>query len=57
MNIEDLTAEQKEKAKGLKTPEEMLEFAKSEGIELSEEQLEDIAGDGHHVGSKFIWED
>ena len=36
MNIEDLTAEQKEKAKGLKTPEEMLEFAKSEGIELSE---------------------
>ncbi|MBR1828367.1 MAG: hypothetical protein IJ781_02485 [Atopobiaceae bacterium] len=57
MNIEDLTAEQKEKAKGLKTPEEMLEFAKSEGIELSEEQLEDIAGGGHHVGSKFIWED
>ena len=58
MKIEDLTPEQKERAKGLKTPEEILEFVKAEGLELDDEQLEDIAGGGPRIGSrKFIWED
>ena len=57
MKIEALTPEQKERAKGLKTPEEILEFAKAEGLELDDEQLDEIAGGGHHVGNKFIWED
>ncbi|MBR3224283.1 MAG: Nif11-like leader peptide family natural product precursor [Atopobiaceae bacterium] len=44
MNFEDLTAEQKEKAKACKTPEEVLELAKEEGIELTDEQLESVSG-------------
>ena len=41
MNFEDLTTEQKEKAISCKTPEEVLELAKQEGIELTDEQLEE----------------
>ena len=41
-----LTDEQREAARALKTPEEMLEFAKAGGIELTPEQLESISG-GH----------
>ena len=26
-------------------------------LELDDEQLDEIAGGGHHVGNKFIWED
>ncbi|MBQ9007325.1 MAG: hypothetical protein IJ092_13295 [Atopobiaceae bacterium] len=44
MNYEDLTPEQQEKAKAIETPEEVLAFAKEEGIELTDEQLEDVAG-------------
>ena len=44
MNYEDLTPEQQEKAAACKTPEDVLAFAKSEGFELTDEQLEDIAG-------------
>ena len=44
MNYEDLTPEQIEKAKTCKTPEEILALAKQEGYELSDEQLEQIAG-------------
>ena len=62
MKFDDLTPEQKEKAKGLKTPEEILEFVKAEGFELEDEQLDKIAGavvlPGTQPGdSKFIWED
>lgn len=46
MNFEDLTPEQKEKAIACKTPEEMLELAKEEGLELSDEQLEAVSGGG-----------
>jgi hypothetical protein len=44
MNFEDLTPELQEKAKACKSPEELLALAKREGIELSDEQLEGIAG-------------
>ena len=41
---ESLTEEQKEKAKDLKTVEEMTEFAAKEGIELPDEMLDSVAG-------------
>lgn len=44
-NIYDgLTEEQKAKAKACRTPEELVNLAKSEGVELTDEQLEGIAG-------------
>ncbi|MBR3225302.1 MAG: Nif11 family protein [Atopobiaceae bacterium] len=46
MRFEDLTTRQKEKAIACKTPEELLAFAKEEGYELTDEQLEQIAGGG-----------
>lgn len=42
--INSLTDDQRERAKGIKSPEELLEFAKDEGMALSDEQLEDVAG-------------
>ena len=39
-----LTDEQREAARSLKTPEEMLAFAQDQGIELTTEQIEEIAG-------------
>ena len=42
--FEGLTDEQKARAKDLSSPEEMFEFAKEEGIELPDDQLEAIAG-------------
>ena len=44
MNIDDLSPELKEKARACKTTEDLLELAKSEGIELSDEQLEKVSG-------------
>lgn len=44
MEYKNLTEEQKERAMALKSPEEMLEFAKNEGIEITDEQLEGVAG-------------
>ena len=44
MNFDELTEEQKVKAKACKTPEEMLELASKEGHELSIDELEDAAG-------------
>lgn len=44
MMFEDLSPELQEKAIACKTPEELLELAKSEGKELSEEELEAING-------------
>ena len=44
MDFKNLTPEQLEKAKACTTPEELLALAKEEGYELSEEQLEGIAG-------------
>lgn len=50
MNFEDLTTEQKEKAIACKTPEEVLALAKEEGIKLTDEELQAVAGGGD-------WED
>jgi organic hydroperoxide reductase OsmC/OhrA len=44
MNFEDLTPEQQEKARACKTPEEMLELAKAACYELSDAELDGIAG-------------
>ena len=44
MDFENLTPEQKEKAKACKTSEEMLALAKEEGYELNDDELEAVAG-------------
>lgn len=44
MKYENLTPEQQEKARACKTPEDMLALAKSEGYELTDEQLDEISG-------------
>ena len=44
MKLEDLTPELQERLKKCETPEELMGLVKEEGIELTEEQLEDIAG-------------
>jgi len=41
---EQMTPEQMEKARACKTTDELIELAKSEGIELNEEQLEALTG-------------
>ena len=42
--IEGLSEEQKAKALACKTPEEMLEFAREEGFDLADEELEAVTG-------------
>ena len=44
MDLEKLTDDQKAKARACKTPEEMLDMAREEGYELSDEQLEAVSG-------------
>jgi hypothetical protein len=44
MNYNDLSPELREKAKACTSPEEVLELAKNEGYELSDEELADISG-------------
>lgn len=44
MNLDDITPEMREKAKECKSTEELLELARQEGYELSDEQLENVAG-------------
>ena len=51
MKFEDLTPEQIEQAKKCETPEERMAFIEENGIELSDEQLEDIAGGDAGSGS------
>ena len=42
MNFEELTEDQKARARACKSPEELLELAKSEGVELGDEELEAV---------------
>ena len=44
MSLQRVTPELKAKALACETPEEMLALAKEEGYELSDEQLDSIAG-------------
>ena len=44
MEFDELSEDLKERAKACKTPEEVLALAKEEGIELADEQLEQVAG-------------
>ena len=44
MNFEDLAPELQKKAKACATPEELLALAKTEGYELSDAELEQVAG-------------
>lgn len=44
MEFKDLTPEQREKAKTCTSPEELLAFAQAEGFDLSDEQIEAVAG-------------
>lgn len=59
MDFNELSPELQEKAKSCKTPEEMLALAKEEGYELSDSELEAIAGgtwhgcDDHTCGVPF----
>ena len=44
MDFSDLTPEQQEKARACTSKDELVELAKSEGVELTDEQLEQISG-------------
>lgn len=44
MDFEDLTPEVLKSAKACTTPEELIELARREGYELTDEQLESFAG-------------
>ena len=44
MNFDDLSAETKAKLLECKSPEDVLELARSEGIDLTDEQIEGISG-------------
>ena len=44
MEFNDLTDEQKSRVKACKTAEELVALAEAEGVELSDEQLNSIAG-------------
>ena len=46
MNFDDLTDEQKAQARACSTPEELINLAKTAGHELSDDELERIAGSG-----------
>jgi len=47
---ENLTNEQKEKAKACNTVDELTRFAAQEGIELTDELLETVSGGGSTLG-------
>ena len=43
-SFNDLTPEQMEKARACKSSDELIELAKSEGVELTDDQLDAISG-------------
>ena len=48
--FDDISEETKARAIACKTPEEILELAKSEGVELSLEELDSVSGGGFWSG-------
>ena len=56
MNFEDLkNPELQEKLKACKTPEELVALAKEDGVELTDEQLESLAGGGKWLGKCWAY--
>ena len=57
MDIKDLTPEQKAKALACTSSEEVVELAKELGVELTDEQLDAIAGgeDWNDCGTHEMW--
>ncbi len=49
MNVNDLSPELRKRALECKSNEELFELARSEGVELSDEQLEALSGGGNTV--------
>jgi hypothetical protein len=54
-DFNDLTSEQMEKARACKSTDELVELAESEGIELTAEQLDAIAGGSWISGMTETW--
>ena len=52
--LNTLTEEQKKKVESLRTPEELLAYAKETGYELSAEQMDNVAG-GSCNKFKELW--
>ena len=46
MDYAGLTPEQRKKAKEIKTADDLVAFAKEEGLELTDEQLDAVSGGG-----------
>lgn len=44
MTYDELTPEQKAKARECKTTDELVQLARDEGVDLTDEQLESVAG-------------
>lgn len=55
MTFDELSPELRDKAQACKTPEEMLELAKDEGIELSEADMEGISGGWGSSEPAYQW--
>ncbi len=49
----NFTEEQMAKAKACKTPKELIELAGSEGIDLTDEQMEALSGGGEFTPYRF----
>ena len=52
---DELTAEQMEKARACKNSDELVELAASEGIELTDDQLEAISGGSWYNCMNETW--
>ena len=52
MDFNDLTEEQKAKARACKSGDELAELAKQEGVELSLDELNAVSGGGVWCGDK-----
>ena len=57
MDFDNLSPELREEAKKCKSPEDFLELAKREGIQLNNEQLEVISAGGGWINPDCDWHD
>ncbi len=53
MRTQDMTPEQIEEAKKLATPEQMLAYARDNGIDLTDDEMDSIAG-GYGSGEAIV---